>query len=290
MHVNLEKPLSTKGRFATTFKLEFSNLKYLTRGDYRAIHKNFMQFVLRQNYRILNGGRLLDMITLGIARISTSSSLPLKNVLEEPAQLDIRLDEPLAIAALLKYYCNDENSECLEDYVASESLDYDSPGRGSTYENATMIILAKILDGTRTLDDIFDFRNRGDLPDAMWHGRVQLVSILGWDGHQPTVCDAGMYKGASPILGFWAKNPEDVMEWSKGSGIPFLFPDNNMGPDVWALLKVGNQLLWLSVQDKCLAKVRLRHHEIMKGLKTTTPEFFYINVVCYFVICISRNT
>jgi hypothetical protein len=273
-HELQESELSMEAIDVLEWQLDFSALKPGTI-VWQEIRRMVMMFALRANYRP-NLGQF-QAINLGIARISSPTTRHIKAVLDCPSELDARIDEPLAIAAAFMHFVKTALSDGLKCYT-SFNLDVDSQTRGATFEHAVMIILAKVLNGTRTLDDIFDIHRRNGLPGTSL-GKVQLVSILAWDRNAPIVCDAGLHKGASPVLGFWARKPEHMLEWLRGCGIPFALPDNNMGPDLWTLVKVGGSLLWLGFQDKCFGAARLQYAQYMDAVRSTTPESFYTDKV-----------
>lgn len=185
------------------------------------------------------------------------------------------MDEPLAVAAAMIFFESLPGTMGLETFISDLLQDFTSPARGAAFENATMIILAQMLNGTRTLEDVLDFHIRDGIPE-MWFGRkVQLVAIQGWSGDVPIVCDAGIRKGSSPSLGFQANSPHDVERWSKGSRIAFLLPDDHMGPDVWALVKIGDAYAWFALQDKCLKQARLPPCQLKQAIRTVTDTQYY---------------
>lgn len=250
---------------------------------YQDLHKNLMMFVLRGNYHIILGNDILNNINLGIARISQSeaqASPYLGDVLNNISPLDVVMDEPLAIAAVFMSFETNPYCQGLERFVSSYLADIDSAARGAAFEYATVIILASVLDGSRCLGEIFDFHSNKH--SAMMSTRkARLVSILRWEGDVPVVCDAGLCKGASPVLGFAASSPVEVESWSKGMGVPFLLPDAHMGPDIWALVMVEDEPVWLAIQDKCLKAASLQPAKFAKATQSVTPGRFYINEVSF---------
>jgi hypothetical protein len=243
---------------------------------YQDIHTKLMMFALRGDFRLEADDQVMRMIDLGIARIGSPSQGYIAEVLEKRTRLDIIMDEPLAIAALLFFFDTTKGHKGLEGFLSYSLGNSDVISRGAAFVHATMFILAHILDGTRTFDEVFDIHNRCGLEE--YSGKVQLVSILGWEGNDPIVCNAGLREGASPVIGYAASSPEDVHSWTIGSGTPFLLPDSRMGPDVCALAKVGDSYLYVLLQDKCM-KASLRRAEMKKSIKTVTPNQWYTDKV-----------
>ena len=173
------------------------------------------------------------------------------------------LPEPLAIAGALMAF-KDRQNLGIESYVATELCNPEPSARGTAFELAASVMLALNLDGTRSLRSVFHFASEGTLGSFL-DSNVRLVSLLA------IVCPAGLYYGASPHLAFAASNPEDTKSWCKGSfGIPILLPDRDMGPDIIALLQVGDQFIWLICQVKahgqCTLKASLEGEGTVKSM------------------------
>jgi hypothetical protein len=243
------------------------------------VQKVVMNLALRSRRQIV-GADVLKIITLGLGRISRKPA-SVVDVLEGTISLDLLMDEPLVLCAGLMYFknCDEGMGMGLEYSIYQNIGDIRSPSRGFAFENLTALILANRLNGKNNLEDIFTIHYRGKFPARLLKGKVKLVSILGWDHNKPVTCDAGLYFGASPILGFEAETPDGVMHWNE-SGIPILFPDVNAGPDICALSRIGdNSYAWILMQDKMLRRLYLTLAQTMHSLKTTTPNLMYTNKV-----------
>jgi hypothetical protein len=153
----------------------------------------------------------------------------------------------------------------LENFIVQSMEDPDPNSHLVAFESTVLIVLAEILDGTRTLDEIFEFHITTDMPSSWMDQKVQLVAVLDWDGDVPQVCVSGLYCGGSPILGYRANSVKDVKEWCKGSGIPFLFPGVLMESSLWAMVKIGSEYSWLSLQNNEMKIALVEYHPSIRA-------------------------
>lgn len=211
------------------------------------VHTNLLKLSTRTSQNILFDD-VHRAVSLGIAMVAPSKA-PVQQVISGESKLELLLPEPLAIARALMVF-KDRQNLGIESYVATELSNPEPSARGTAFELAASVMLALNLDGTKSLRSAFHFASEGTLGSFL-NSNVQLVSLLGWEDQTPIVCPAGLYYGASPHLAYAASNPEDTKTWCKGSfGIPILLPDADMGPDIIALLQVGDQFIWLICQVK----------------------------------------
>jgi hypothetical protein len=261
--------------------LDFSKLK--DPDSIRICHTAYtalMGFALRGAPTLL-GTQRQTLVELGIARITGPRGANTVGI-KRSNDLAVAMDEPLAIAACLMFFKGLKGDMGLENFISEAVGSRDPIARGAAFESAIMVTLAKVLDGTRTLGDICDIHTKTDIHVPRWaYEKVQLVSVLGWEGDVPQVCVSGLYQGASPILAVRADSPEGVHEWSKGCGIPFLCPDLHMGPDIWAMVQINSNFFWLALQSKCLALLHLPSRCVKKAVKVVTPKKFYLDKVCF---------
>jgi len=160
------------------------------------------------------------MIELGVARYTASS---------EGFHKSIVIDEPLIIAAVLKYF--EISTVSIEDTLRKNICCLPiGPVRGYDLEAIGMFVLAQQLDGTRNLREIFDFQT----PSVnIGNGKAQLIAIdkLDQDGslRYSIVKDPLRYPFE---LGYEAGNPSEYERWFEGTGVPFCFPDPRSGHNV----------------------------------------------------------
>lgn len=239
----------------------------------QAMYGFIMQLTMRTTQSIIFGN-LHPMVSLGIAMVAPSDA-PVKSVVSMQTKLDLLPPEPLAIATALMAFATNKKLG-IEWYIANQLTSGESSAvKGTIFELATVVMLAMNLNGSKTLKSVFDCKDVTDIGHLL-DFKAQLVSLLGWDDQTPIVCPAGLYAGASPLLSFSAQNPQQVKDWTNGSEIPFLFPDKNMGPDIIALVQVGDKFVWLICRVKMYMQRFLKPNQLKHATNSISAERFYL--------------
>ncbi|KAK0430880.1 hypothetical protein EV421DRAFT_236211 [Armillaria borealis] len=127
--------------------------------------------------------------------------------------------------------------------------------KGYIFEKLVTLVLMDAFgrEGSCVLNDVFRFA----APAPEWtKRRFRLVSLIRNDDGLDSV-PVTWKSGASPRLGYKAREPSDVLGWMKDpKGIPFLFPDNNHRSDAVVIIeevKSGQRSI-LAIQDKAGAR------------------------------------
>lgn len=202
-------------------------------------------------------------VEVGIARYKTSS---------ERDSNSIVIDEPIIIASLLKYI--EHKAESIFEALRGDICALPSAAiRGYALEHVGMYMLAELLDGTKSLDEIFTFTTNSI---NIKKGKAQLIAIDGIDDNgsfrYSIVHKAWLYPFG---MGFEASNPSDHERWFKGIGVPFCFPDIRSGHDLgFYVLVDGQWIVFVAVQFKSY-KVNLTEAVTKRAIKSVTPDECY---------------
>ncbi|KAH8096747.1 hypothetical protein DFH11DRAFT_1679529 [Phellopilus nigrolimitatus] len=146
------------------------------------------------------------------------------------------------------------------------------------FENTIMHYLASAFGVNGTpLTDIFDFV--GLIPP--WaNQRVQLVAFTSVGGRY-TFSPISLMDGVVPSsrIVIHARDADMVLDLIKNAqNIPFLIPDNHMGPDgLFVLRREDGTIMWAAIQDKCQpsSETNLAKSVVEDAIRTITPKEFY---------------
>ncbi|KAL1742979.1 hypothetical protein HDZ31DRAFT_18148, partial [Schizophyllum fasciatum] len=198
---------------------------------------------------------------------------------------DAYISEPLVLLRLASEL-DDWPTECTYHYLAQKIHDTGSENNG--WENYVAHCLVRLFSSEEKfpLSQIFHLRKisragpRGDW-DGELIGTGELIDDTRpgptpHDQRQPPIrarptCNSGTRVG----------NMLGALSWFRTTPTPILFPNNNMGPDIFFLLRLSDgKLMWVAVQCKYDVPTALTFKSNSKVLQTAarsiTPSQFFI--------------
>ncbi|TDL26512.1 hypothetical protein BD410DRAFT_523108 [Rickenella mellea] len=165
---------------------------------------------------------------------------------------DVRMDEPIMLMALATWF----NS--LPGTVNSAPQPKSYISMISRHPNANDVMACYLLNafsGETRLDKFIKFAG----PKPSWASEsAELVTIVGKDNTGTrTTCVITPTSGYSPSFGIQPTTSTETSRWLENpDGVPFCFPDENFGPDIIFLIKVGERRIWVCVQTMGRLKKR----------------------------------
>jgi hypothetical protein len=203
----------------------------------------------------------------------------LKAVYEDEFDADtnypVYIDEPLIVLSLLSIFEKQPQTQIRNWITDAFATARNRSSLGFMFEETVALVLLEKFGGKFTaLGDVFHVTD-----PSLASRKVTLVALRRtFDGVMQC---SRLVKGAytSNRLCFKASNPEEVLSFLRNpNGIVFLFPDNNMGPDVIAFAEdqETGELIVLA----CQCKLQELHAQLwMAAVRSITPEMFYTVVV-----------
>jgi hypothetical protein len=154
----------------------------------------------------------------------------------------VQVDEPLALVAIVRYF-------------ESQHLTLGCHIRATLQDNRESVLLAitKLMQGRRDLNQVFQFRE----PTPGWADYTAKIVTRISSGNY---VDFDVIREGSvlrPIgLAVYAKTPEAVECWLQGGGAGWCIPEDSMGPELMAWLRLDDgsddgRFLLLIIQAKC---------------------------------------
>ncbi|KAL6299503.1 hypothetical protein BKA93DRAFT_591328 [Sparassis latifolia] len=255
-------------------KIDFSSLRDPWNARLEGLIFRAVMNVVVRNRPHMFFAEFVDAVTLGFARVTPEKGpVDFTGKTESVKQLPQRIDEPLVVAAALRYFLS-RPSRSMRDFVARPIQGVEEASTlGFAVENIVTIALARVFkDGAASLCDAFTLcKSNGQ---AWLSEPVHLVSITGRTTDGTFLFeDSGLGRRAVPLLGYEASSPEEVEDWLRCAKSTFCFPDATMGPDIMFLVRCGVQLVWVLVQVKCLAVEALTAGQT--SLRDVDPSKFY---------------
>ena len=204
------------------------------------------------------------------------------------------IDEPLivlALSTLFKEYPWTTRQKWITDSL--------STGRNKStlsyiFEEVALVVLVDNFGGRfKALSDIFHFPRSSTLASR----KVMLVSLK-QETPVWTCSPVSWNEGSSDCFGIKAENPTDVLRFLRDpDGKAFLFPDNNMGPDLICFLQDEETMELIIVALHSKVKGVMDAKTWTKAVNSMTPEFFYTVVVRFsafavtslIVICLQKK-
>lgn len=200
--------------------------------------------------------------------------------------------ENLAAACLLNWLdCDDDKEHSLRAHLDRQLANPKRTTAGLAFEDSFVWMLWRTFSTGARLDSVFDFCY---LPPEWATEEARLVAVFAPD-------KGGALELVRPDLTTrlaWSTDSfDETMNWFKlrsspSVRVPFLKPDNNMGPDILFLLRLKNgQLLLVLVQCKCWSK-KHSAKDIEKAVFKLSLEGLYcaenvrcfINAICQLLI------
>ena len=189
------------------------------------------------------------------------------------------VDEPLVILAATHMFMG-EKGFSLEDYIRTAI----NHNQGIGLEQCIAYYLTCAFDGQRKLCDIFDFGS-DDVPE--WAKQPAELVAVDWDEGDAKVThfDLSDFLGSPTLIGTKCNTIEETLNWFRNRTSAMCFPDNNMGPDIVAFVRLlTGQKLALAIQCKCMLKATLSSSERDSTILSVHPSNFYDGKVCYLIL------
>jgi hypothetical protein len=192
----------------------------------------------------------------------------------------VRIDEKLALLSLAQWL-ESQKGFTLQAYLEN-NLGYPLvvQGRGTAFEDIVTYYLYITFQKPTRLDKILDFVK----PAPEWSTQeAHLVTFtkgasgeLEWsEGSLPDHRSQAISRMAvDTVKKVDGRAREFVLEWLNDQQyVPILLPDNHMGPDQSALLKLQDgRLLWSAFQEKCCQT--LSSTALNSAIYSVTPPFY----------------
>ena len=213
-----------------------------------------------------------EIISLGIGFLDDK---PDAWELEPDLTYPVYISEPLVVLSLGSLFDDQSFTNRQEGMKRSLRLASNTSSLGYVFEEVVLVVLMDNFGGkSRPLSEVFECN------DTLGSRKVTLVSLTrGTDG---TMCShpVSWKSGCSDHFGFKARSPKDVLAFfDNPDGKVFLFPDNQMGPDLFCFVQdeETKELILLAVQAK--VSPNIASGTWISALNSITPDFFYTIVV-----------
>ena len=212
-----------------------------------------------------------ETVALGVGHLQATGSL---QTMEPDVHNPVYLCEPLVVLQLSSFFGAQSLTEQQTWMQDSFRTACNNSSQGFILEEAILLVLLQEFGGKPCiLSNVFHC-------NKPWGSReVTLVSLKRGVDNVKRRSRVSWNSGSSDRLGFKATSPLDVLTFlDNPDGKPFLFPDNNMGPDLLCFLQdeETEELILLVVQVKLSP---LDAQTWRSALDSITPEMWYkINV------------
>ena len=213
-----------------------------------------------------------EIISLGIGFLDDK---PDAWELEPDLTYPVYISEPLVVLSLGSLFDDQSFTNWQEGMKRSLRLAPNTSSLGYSFEEVILLVLMDNFGRKfRPLSEVFECN------DTLGSRKVTLVSLMHRTGGTMRSHPVSWKSGCSDHFSFKARSPEDVLAFfDNPDGKVFLFPDNQMGPDLFCFVQdeETKELILLAVQAKVSPNIASRTW--ISALNSITPDFFYTIVV-----------
>ncbi|TDL30177.1 hypothetical protein BD410DRAFT_55168 [Rickenella mellea] len=177
----------------------------------------------------------------------------------------VRVDEPLPLVATHAWFLRKKGFSA---YAAALNNIQRPLQRSDGYQEYLALLLCQAFRKSIPLQYLLNFY--GDTP-AWVEGESAEIIALRVDGDQKT---ARPVVPTSKVLGVQAESADGTLKWlANPNGVPFCFPDDEMGPEMVFMLRLSNQrLVWVLVRVSSIGEASTTKSVSPSTLFKQNPE------------------